>query len=166
MWRNNWQIDAESTWIVAPGRDGVKILDIETGEVLADLSGAYCPQDVAISPDGTLVLTVSLYGVAELWNAWTGIELLSFGAEGAVNQARFSSCCFSPCGRFVAMASGSGMVELWRTRDGLFMAMFSEHEGLQVCFVAFTPDGEALWSVDCEGKVSMRRIRDIVAIEE
>ncbi|PIL35871.1 hypothetical protein GSI_01531 [Ganoderma sinense ZZ0214-1] len=132
--------DSRSMRLVVAEHDEVNLVDVETGEVLAGLKGSNGARDVAFSPDGNLVLTLSNDGMVKLWDTCTGVELFSLeGHKQKVNQARFS-----PCGKYVASASEDGTVRLWKTRDGSLVTTLSEHGDSQVHCVAFTPDGETL----------------------
>ncbi len=164
--------DPGSTRVLVVERDIVKLVDIESGDELAVLRGTNETTDVAFSPDGTLVSTGSNGGMVKLWDADTGVELASPEGHGGekVFQVRFS-----PCGRYVASASLDGTVRLWRTRDGSCVATFPESDSSlerelggdsMVEHLAFSPDGETLWSGDSDGTVSMRRMRDIIPTDE
>ena len=154
--------DTWSTRLLVPGPNEVKLVDVETGEELTVLGRFYQMMDATFSPDGTLVLTASIDGEVKLWDAYTGVELDSLeGHEEAVFRARFS-----PCGQYVASASEDGTVRLWRTRDGLCVATFSEHKGSPVVRIAFSPNGETLWSGDGNGTVIMRRVHDIIPTDK
>ena len=146
-----------STRLLAAERDKIKLVDVETGEELW-VQREKKIRDVAFSPDGTLFLTASDYGMVKLWDADTGAHKFTLeGHEEAVRQA-----CFSPCGEYVASGSEDGTVRLWRTKDGLCVATLSDHNRNRVLCVAFCPNGETLWFGDEHGTVVMRRMCDIV----
>ena len=147
---------------IVPEHGTVKVLDVRTGEELAVLRSVDGTNDVAFSPDGTLIVTASANATVRIWDAHTGVMLLSLqGHEGGVSRARFS-----PCGKYVASTSQDHTVRLWRTRDGSPVGTFLEHKDSGVYHVAFSPDGETLWSGDDNGAVVMRRIRDIIPPDE
>ncbi|MEQ9398660.1 MAG: hypothetical protein RJQ04_05780 [Longimicrobiales bacterium] len=96
---------------------------------------------VAVSPDGSLLLTAGWDRTARLWEVGTGMELRSFpvmaNGDGAI--------AFSPDGRYVLTAGrateplGRDEARLWDAATGAELARFA-HDG-QVRAVAFTPDG-------------------------
>ena len=151
-----------STRLLVPEGDAVKLVDVETGDELAVLKGLNGANYVALSPDGTLILTGSYDGMVKLWDAYTGVELSSL--EGHEKEVR--EVCFSPCGQYVASASSDGTVRLWRTRDASCVGTFSDHQGSAVMHVTFSPDGETLWSGDSSGTIIVRRMHEIVPTDE
>ena len=158
--------DPGSTRLLFAEYFAAKLVDVETGKELAvlrlrvgrRLDGT---ENVAFSPDGTLVVTGSSNGMVKLWDGYAGAVL--FTLEG--HEKTIAQVCFSPCGEYVASASRDGTVRLWRSRDGSCVATFSEHQA-SVRHVAFCPDGETLWSGDSRGRVIMRRMRNILPTDE
>ena len=122
-------------------------------------------QHIAFSPDGNTVLTVPTYCLPSLtvmiWDAHTGARLLSL--EGHVD--RVWSASFSPCGKYVASASWDRTVRLWRTSDGSCVATLSDHKS-DVRDVVFSPDGKTLVSGADNGSVIVRRMCDVLPIDE
>ena len=122
-------------------------------------------RDLAFSPDGNLVLTVQRNhpppNTMKIWDAYTGIELLSLeGHENGIWTA-----CFSPCGKYIASASDDHTVRLWRTSDGSCIATLSDHESRVLC-VVFSPDGKALISGGWNGSVIIRQMCDVFPVDE
>ena len=170
---NNIAFDPTSTRF-ATTRDGrtVSIRDVQTRELLlvlvhsspeahASLSPdeSFRP-DVSFSPDGRLVLSASRDYSVKVWDASTGIMVLSLvGHSGSVNAA-----CFSPCGAYIASASDDGTVRFWRTRDGTCMTTLSDHKA-QVQHVVFSPDGKTVTSGAMDGTVFIRRMAEIIPNE-
>ncbi|PIL29692.1 hypothetical protein GSI_08130 [Ganoderma sinense ZZ0214-1] len=155
---------------------GINVVDVKTASVLAHMGGkigeVISMQDVAFSPDGTLVLGVpvlpalpappNLRSAVSIWRADTGADRFKLtGHTGDVRRARFS-----PCGRYIASAAADRTVRVWRT-GGVWpcVATLSEH-GEAVDHVAFSPDGRTLSSGARDGTVVIRQMRDIVLKEE
>ncbi|PIL28801.1 transporter [Ganoderma sinense ZZ0214-1] len=129
--------------------DVVRIWDVATGTALAILQGHAGPVvDVAFSPDGASLLSVSSDSSVKIWDVGRGEETASF-QEGPGRRA-ISHACFSPDGKYVATASWGKTVRVWRLEDASCAVMFSEHKGA-VRHVAFSQDGEFLASGDDDG---------------
>lgn len=92
---------------------------------------------VAISPDGSRVLTGSESGAARLWDASTGHPVgPPFRHQGPVTAA-----AFSPDGKTALTGSQGGTVRLWNTATGLLIGAPSRHQG-PVTAGVFSPDGK------------------------
>ena len=97
----------------------------------------------------------------KIWDVFTGAMISSLeGHFYWVTAARFS-----PCGSYIASASGDGTVQLWRTSDGSCIGTLIEH-GDQVWEVAFSPDGKTLSSAAKDGTVFIRQMADIIPAEQ
>jgi tetratricopeptide (TPR) repeat protein len=94
---------------------------------------------VAFSPDGKAVLTGSDDGTARLWDASTGLPLLSPMAH----QDRVSAVAFSPDGKAVLTGSDDRTARLWDVATGRSLGPPLAHQG-RVLAVAFSPDGKAV----------------------
>jgi WD40 repeat protein len=65
--------------------------------------------DVAVSPDGTIILTVGMNGSARLWERATGKQVgLPLPAKGGLRTGRFA-----PDGRTFFTGSREGIVRSW-----------------------------------------------------
>lgn len=69
-------------------------------------------QMVAFSPDGSRVLTASEDGTARLWDAKTGLLLMTF----ADHQGSVYAAAFSPNGEQVVTAGTDGVAYLYSTK--------------------------------------------------
>ncbi len=89
---------------------------------------------VAFSPDGSRVLTGSIYDPAKLWNTATGALIRNFTPDLSVN-----SVAYSPDGTEVLTASGANTAKLWNAGTGALIRTLAPAP--DVTSVAFSPDG-------------------------
>ncbi|TBU61606.1 WD40-repeat-containing domain protein [Dichomitus squalens] len=75
--------------------DIVRIWYVETGKPIVVLEHTGGAQDLEFSPDGSLLLSASWTWTVKIWDAYTGVMIMSLeGHSFPVTTARFS-----PCGR-------------------------------------------------------------------
>ena len=60
------------------------------------------PLEVALSPDGSRLLTAGADGTARLWDVSTGAELRSVEASGQGHSKQLHAASFSPDGQWIA----------------------------------------------------------------
>jgi WD40 repeat protein/tetratricopeptide (TPR) repeat protein len=157
---NSLALSPDGKRIVAGRDDGTaKVIDARTGAVLLELRGrtrvANWAQlsttgvlSVAFSPDGTRIVTGGTTGrgdgVASVWDARTGAELLELkGHTGFVMSASFS-----PDGERIITGSTDGTAKVWDARTGTPRLELEGTEGEEVG-AAFSPDGT--WIVTGRG---------------
>jgi WD40 repeat protein len=97
-------------------------------------------------PDGSRLLTTSTDGMAQLWDATTGLSLTPALAHGSPVICG----AFSPDGRLVATGSSDNTSRVWNAMTGESQTPFMKHEG-SVYRIAFTPDGRCLLTFSEEG---------------
>lgn len=135
--------------LVATGSDDqtAKVWNAATGSVVRTFAPVFqngalvaghsnSVTSVAISPDGTLLLTGSVDRTAILWELATGGALRTL----AGHTDRVTAVAFSPDGTQVLTGSGDGSARLWTTATG------AQVRALRPCSstissVAFSPDG-------------------------
>jgi WD40 repeat protein/serine/threonine protein kinase len=93
----------------------------------------------AVSPDGRTLLTGTLEGTAQLWNADTGRPL----GPPLLHQGEVRAAAFSPDGRLALTAGTDRMARLWDTATGKLVMPPLWHRD-EVLAVAFHPDGRLL----------------------
>jgi WD40 repeat protein len=101
-----------------------------------------CVLSLAVSPDGTYLVTGNYDGTTHLRNARTGAELRRF----AGHNARVTSVAFSPNGRAILTSSDDETVLLWDVTSGQGLHRFMntiEHgpDTITAPHVAFSPQG-------------------------
>ncbi|MGB3715042.1 MAG: protein kinase [Candidatus Promineifilaceae bacterium] len=80
--------------------------------------------DLAFSPDGTRLATVSSNATAKIWDTETGQELLSLeGHEEWIGQV-----AYSPDGTFVATASDDSTARIWDAATGEVLLILDGHK--------------------------------------
>ena len=125
------------------GRDDgdVKTWDAATGRLLGLFHADDRPlENMAISPDGTILAVVSQSEVATLWHVG-GTLLARLSPHGDV----VLGVAFSHDGKRVATGCGDGAVRLWEVPSGHLHSEYMGRHG-PVHTVAFTPDDQTLVS--------------------
>jgi WD40 repeat protein len=131
----------------------VYVWDVNSGELLLSLAG-HGPGtiaegllsgviDVAFSPDGARLASAGADGVAKVWDAETGEELLAF----TNHTAGLHNLAYSPDGRLIATTSyrDDATVRVWDAKTGEERFVLHGHSG-DTWGVAFSPDSSRLVS--------------------
>jgi WD40 repeat protein/formylglycine-generating enzyme required for sulfatase activity len=108
-------------------------------------------EEVAFSPDGTLLAVASSLGV-HVYNAETLEEVFLIESD-----AWLTSVAFSPDGQTLASGALDDTVRLWRVSDGALLHIL-EAEGVNS--VAFSPDGQTLASGSWDETVRLWQVSD------
>jgi WD40 repeat protein/serine/threonine protein kinase len=129
---------------------------------LAVLSGhAARVNSARYSPDGTHIVTASADRSVRIWDASTGVLLVSM----AGHTDRVFDAVYSPDGTLIASGSNDHTARLWDARTGTLLRTLSGHTA-RVNSVRFSPDGRRLvtaswdhsariWDVASGAQVSM-----------
>jgi WD40 repeat protein/serine/threonine protein kinase len=123
----------------------LKVWDDQTGQEGLVLKHPWAVMSVAFSPDGKRLASGSgsnpLPGEAKVWDAQTGLELISLkGHSSGVH-----SVIFSPDGKLIVSAGMDGALKIWDSRTGREILTLKGHTA-DVRGVAFSPDGKRLAS--------------------
>jgi len=125
-----------------------------SSRALLTLSGGHTLSLVAAeySPDGTRIATGGQDGIAKIWDAATGKELLTLQDTGPGNAV--NGLAYSPDGTRVATANDDGTVKVWDTATGREVMTLTGHSNF-VISVAFSPDGTRVAASSGDGTVIM-----------
>jgi WD40 repeat protein len=120
---------------------------------------------VAFSPDGARLASGSSDHSVKVWDARTGLELLTLKGH----SERVASVAFSPDGTRLASGSsdlaGQGTVKVWDTRTGQ-VALTLRGSAFGVASVTFTADGTRLASCGLDRKGSILKVWDALNGQE
>jgi WD40 repeat protein len=134
---------SDSRTAITGSLDGaVRLWDVTTGENKLDFRHAGPVQALALSADGTTIVTAGApsgqVGEVRLWEARTGKPL-----RGPLpHSASVSAVAFSPDGHSLATGAFDGSTRVWNVRTGELRLTF--HHQAQVRAVAYSPDGHKI----------------------
>ena len=119
-------------------RSAVRIWDLETHSLITTF-----PVEVAavsFSPDGTRVVSASVYDKVQLWDLDTQTEVAMFPHASAL------SASFSPDGTMIVSGGEDATVKLWEVATGNISSVLKGEEHKFVHSVVFSPDGSLIAS--------------------
>ncbi len=111
----------------------VKVWHVETGRLVANCCDSEDVVSVALSPDGTRLVSASWDSVVRVWNAETGQPVVD--CEGAQSAA---SLAFSANGTRGAAGTFQDTVIVWDPETG---QLLEQHDTCAIYNVRFSPDG-------------------------
>jgi len=125
----------------------IRVWELASGRVVARMPtrlGRIVPDDVNVfpsgfhySPDGRYLAAKGHDGLARVWEATSGREVVRIEHEGSAR-----SVLFSPDGRYAAAALDGGIVLVWEVSTGKEVARMKHEE--RASSVRFSPDGQYL----------------------
>src|ERR1051325_3950478 len=133
-----------------PASDGGAVFRVVAGQI-----GCGAVNDVAYSPDNTMLATVNGCTL-KLWSAANGQLMTTINSAGGANASiARTSVAFAPNGQIVASAFGVGRSEdsirLWHVPDGTLIRTITAG-GLGL---AFSPDGQIIASVSARSTMGL-----------
>jgi WD40 repeat protein len=121
--------------------------------------------DIAYSPNGSKIATVSGDTTAKIWDAATGTELLTLTGH----SAELRPVAFSPDGKFLATGSGDNTAKVWDVATGEEILTLPGSKG-GVYGVAFSPldNGVHLAVASNDGivRIFLLKIDELLALAE
>jgi WD40 repeat protein len=108
---------------------------------------------IAFSPDGSLILTASDDGTVRLWDGVTGVaDGLVVHLDTPVLHAEFSSD-----GSLISTASSDGIVRIWRVDGRNEIATFPRYPQA-AAFASFSPEGNVIVTASADGTARLSPI--------
>lgn len=129
------------TQLVMSIGDNLRIHDVATGEVVAELENAHTNiiTGLAYSPDGVAIVSCSSDKTARLWDADTLEEVAILeGHTSYVNEV-----VFSPDGTHVVTVSSDKSTRLWDSTTGAEVTVLEAERG-NMYSAAYSPDGSVI----------------------
>jgi WD40 repeat protein len=128
----------------------INLYDAKIGKLLATIKGhSEAIKAVALSPDGTRLVTASDDGTAKLWDL-TGKELFTLNGHTA---AVIAVAC-DPSGKLIATGSEDKTVKVWNAETGKEERTLKGPSRFVSC-VAFSPDAKYLAAGSWDGTVTL-----------
>jgi len=146
----------------------ISIYALEDHQLINTIELANLPQDVIISPDGTLLI-LNLKGQFELWRIKDKTQLLEYFFGGQFNLP--IDIAFSPDSSLFSFITGS-QVRLYSAENGtLVNEIYPKNHSLLLNCIEFSPDGRFLaigsdrlflWNIDSGDSVEVFEDEDLI----
>jgi eukaryotic-like serine/threonine-protein kinase len=136
--------------IAATDGNDIQVWDVSSCKELMTLSGHERGiESISYSPDGTKIVSGGKDKTVRVWDAMTGVEIMTLREHGAEAvewyEKLVSSVAFSPDGkRIIISGSFNNKVRIWDVETGV-KVMTLEHPQW-VSDIAFSPDGKQIAS--------------------
>jgi WD40 repeat protein/tRNA A-37 threonylcarbamoyl transferase component Bud32 len=148
-----WSPDGKSLAVVF--QSGVTLYDAKDFREIKRYAPEKMINDVAFSPDGSLLAMGSFDKTILLWNVnYSEPSQTLSGHTAGVN-----SVAFSPDGTVLASGSSDATVRLWRVSDGTLLQKLSGHTD-GVSSVAFSSEGKVVVSGSMDGTIKLWQASD------
>lgn len=132
--------------LVVTGSDDrtARVWNMETGEILNTLRDEATVTQLALSPDGTKIVTISGDGAGNtvrVWSTQTSSQWPAYAGHSGI----VSGVAISPDGKSLATADSTNTIRIWDALNGLLVHKFSSEDVVNFG-LAFSPDGKRLAS--------------------
>jgi RNA polymerase sigma factor (sigma-70 family) len=115
----------------------IDVWDVDTGAERLVLKDHKAADNLAFSPDGTMLASASLQTGVRLWDVQTGAVLRSFPGP-------CETVAFSPDGKRLAAGRPNGTLRIWDVAGGKELNSLADPAQNGLSTMAFSPDGRLL----------------------
>jgi WD40 repeat protein len=131
--------------------NSIRLWDVTSGDARLILPESGQVTDLAFSPDGKSLATVSQDSRITLWDSQSGsITQVITGHQNGVN-----AIAFSPDSTTLAIGGQDAQIDLWNKATGLKHVSLSGMAGSSVIDLLFSPDGKTLVAVENDARITL-----------
>jgi WD40 repeat protein len=161
----------DGKYLASQCRDSLAVWETATGRSVRHIPLGKKPlfplrvTAVAFSPDGRTLVSAERDGsvkdpvsAVRFWELASAKERLSISCA----PAWYADACFSPDGKYLAVADANHDVRLWDVATGRLVRRFAGHHA-DVDALAFAPDGKSLASASADTTILVWNVADLTS---